>query len=106
MTVEQARLSLHLSKCHIVGNHMSRLVSVRYLRNVNNKRDLDRSPESKLVRSILNETSKPPLTKHVFQYNSSIIKMFEMIFGTVYLGTCVRRLNITKFDIVRMFIYA
>ena len=22
----QARLSLHLSKCHIVGNHMSRLI--------------------------------------------------------------------------------
>ena len=24
----QARLSLHLSKCHIVGNHMSRLICV------------------------------------------------------------------------------
>ena len=24
----QARLSQHLSKCHIVGNHMSRLISV------------------------------------------------------------------------------
>ena len=23
---EQARLSLHMSKCHIVGNHVSRLV--------------------------------------------------------------------------------
>ena len=26
-----------------------------------------------------------------------------MIFGTVYLGTCIRRLNITKFDSIRMF---
>ena len=26
--VAQARLSLHLSKCHIVGNHMSRLILV------------------------------------------------------------------------------
>ena len=25
----QARLSLHLSKCHIVGNHMSRLKSLQ-----------------------------------------------------------------------------
>ena len=25
MEAAQARLSLHLSKCHIVGNHMSRL---------------------------------------------------------------------------------
>ena len=24
----QARLSLHMSKCHIVGNHMSQLISV------------------------------------------------------------------------------
>ena len=24
----QARLNLHLSKCHIVGNHMSRLISI------------------------------------------------------------------------------
>ena len=23
----QARLSVHMSKCHIVGNHMSRLIS-------------------------------------------------------------------------------
>ena len=27
----QARLSLHLSKCHIVGNHMSRLIYVLFL---------------------------------------------------------------------------
>ena len=25
----QARLSLHLSKCHIVGNHMSRLILIK-----------------------------------------------------------------------------
>ena len=38
----QARLSLHLSKCHIVGNHMSRLIfpyfgqlmRYRYLSNI------------------------------------------------------------------------
>ena len=28
MEAAQASLSLHLSKCHIVGNHMSRLISV------------------------------------------------------------------------------
>ena len=27
-----------------------------------------------------------------------------MVFGTVYLGTCIRRLNITKFDSIGMFI--
>ena len=27
LKVAQARLSIHLSKCHIVGNHMSRLKS-------------------------------------------------------------------------------
>ena len=31
METEQARLSLHLSKCHIVGNHMSRLHSVGFI---------------------------------------------------------------------------
>ena len=29
--VAQARLSLHLSKCHIVGNHMSRLICEEFL---------------------------------------------------------------------------
>ena len=57
--------------------------------------------------NILNETSKPPVNKtHFFQYNSYIIKVFEMIFDTVYLGTCMRRLNITQFDSIRVFIYA
>ena len=28
MKATQARLSLHLSKCHIVGNHMSWLISI------------------------------------------------------------------------------
>ena len=28
----QAWLSLHLSKCHIVGNHMSRLILINFLR--------------------------------------------------------------------------
>ena len=28
----QARLSLHLSKCHIVGNHMSRLIKSQFRR--------------------------------------------------------------------------
>ena len=46
------------------------------------------------------------LTEHIFQYNAIIIKLFEMIFDTVYLGTCVRRLNITKFNSIGMFIYA
>ena len=41
-----------------------------------------------------------------FQYSSFIIKLFEMIFDTVYLGTCIRRLSITKFDSIKMFIYA
>ena len=26
------------------------------------------------------------------------MKLFEMIFDTVYLGTCISRLNVTKFD--------
>ena len=56
---------------------------------------------------ILNETSKPPVNKaHFFQYNSFIIKLFEMIFATVYFDTCMRRLNITQFDSIRMFMYA
>ena len=46
------------------------------------------------------------LTQHIFQYSSFIIKLFDMIFNIVYLGTCIRRLNITKFDSIRMFIYA
>ena len=29
----EARLSLHLSKCHIVGNHMSRLICM-FSRNI------------------------------------------------------------------------
>ena len=41
-----------------------------------------------------------------FQYSSFIIKLFEMISDTVYLGTCIRRLNMEKFDSIRMFIYA
>ena len=45
-------------------------------------------------------------TKHIFQYNLFIIKLFEMIFDTVYLDTCMRRLNITQFDSIGMFIYA
>ena len=56
------------------------------------------------IQYILNETSKPPVNKTHFQYSSNIIKLFEMIFDTVYLGTCMRRLNITKFDSIRMFI--
>ena len=28
MRAAQARLSIYMSKCHIVGNHMSRLISV------------------------------------------------------------------------------
>ena len=28
----QARMSLHLSNCHIVGNHMSRLISTSMMR--------------------------------------------------------------------------
>ena len=41
-----------------------------------------------------------------FSGHCGLIKLFEMIFYTVYLGTCIRRLNITKFDSIRMFIYA
>ena len=37
MEAAQARLSLHLSKCHIVGNHMSRLINNR----INNVQHLD-----------------------------------------------------------------
>ena len=55
---------------------------------------------------LLNETSKPPVNKTHFQYSSFIINLFEIIFDTVYLGTCIRRLDLTKFDSVRMFIYA
>ena len=33
----QARLSLHLSKCHIVGNHMSRLICVYTFQRASNK---------------------------------------------------------------------
>ena len=57
--------------------------------------------------AILNETSKPPgNTTHFFQYSSFITKLFDMILKTVYLGTCIRGLNIIKFDSIRMFIYA
>ena len=55
---------------------------------------------------ILNETSKPPVNKtHFFQYNSFINNLFEMIFDIVYLDTCMRRLNITPFDSIRMLIF-
>ena len=56
---------------------------------------------------ILNETSKPPVNKtHFFNIAHLFIKLFEMILDTVYLGTRIRRLNITKFDSIRMFNYA
>ena len=48
--------------------------------------------------TILNESSKPPVNKRIFQYSSFIIKLFEMTLDTVYLGTLIRRLYITKFD--------
>ena len=56
---------------------------------------------------ILIETSKPPVNKsHFFQYSSFIIKLFEMIFDLVYFDTCIRRLNIKRFDSIRMIFYA
>ena len=33
--VAQAHLSLHLSKCHIVGNYMSRLILIIFFRKLN-----------------------------------------------------------------------
>ena len=54
----------------------------------------------------LNETINRQLTQHIFQYSSFIIKLFDMIFNTVYLGTCIRQSNTTKFDSIQMFIYA
>ena len=55
------------------------------------------------LRCILNETSKPPVHKaHFFNITHLLLNCF----ATVYLYTCLRRLNITQFDSIRMFIYA
>ena len=52
MEAAQARLSLHMSKCHIVGNHMSRLIWMRrFAANLFNPRMVDRSVNIRLISS-------------------------------------------------------
>ena len=40
MEAAQARLSLHLLKCHIVGNHMSRLIWLIEFKNTSRSADI------------------------------------------------------------------
>ena len=52
MGAAQARLSLHVSKCHIVGNHMSRLIWMkRFAATFFNPRMVDRSVSLRLISS-------------------------------------------------------
>ena len=53
----QARLSLHLSKCHIVGNHMPRLIYMRFRPEI--VRNCQNYPTRTLVVSLVTETTRP-----------------------------------------------